>query len=96
MTISIQRREVMAFTDAVDVANSSKFYIDVALGINIMSHMYTDSLSHFDIMTKATVLSKQNLMIDLSWVKNVYNTDEIDNIFFIRSECNQNTIRQMP
>lgn len=50
--------------------------------------MYTDGLSLFDILTKATIPTKKSLMIDLFCVQNTYENDDIDSLFIIRTEHN--------
>ena len=49
--------------------------------------MLTDSLSLFDVVTKATLTTEKRLMIDIK-VKDTYHRNEIENIGFIRSEYN--------
>lgn len=50
--------------------------------------MLTDSLSLFDVVTKATVTTEKRLMIDIQVVKDSYHRNEIEHISFIRSEYN--------
>lgn len=50
--------------------------------------MRTNSLSLFDVLTKATVTTEKRLMIDLQTVKDSYRNNEINNVAFILSENN--------
>ena len=50
--------------------------------------MLTDSLSPFDVITKAKITSERRLMIDVKAVKDAYQRHELGAIRFIRSEFN--------
>jgi hypothetical protein len=48
----------------------------------------TDSLSLFDVSTKATATTEKRLMIDLAAAKESYKKKEIETIGFVRTEDN--------
>jgi len=50
--------------------------------------MLTDSLSLFDVITKATTTAEKRLMIDLEVVKCAYKEREVEKLGFIRAEHN--------
>lgn len=50
--------------------------------------MFTDRLSLFDMMTKATILSEKRMMIYLKYLKSAYELGDIYVKFFIRSKHN--------
>lgn len=48
--------------------------------------LFTDSLSLFDVITKATSTAEKRLTIDISVVKEAYRQNELFKLNFIRSE----------
>lgn len=50
--------------------------------------MLSNSLSRFDVLTKATVTDENRVIIDLRTVKDSYENMEIKNVAFILSEHN--------
>ena len=80
--------ETMAFADAFDVAFAIRHDLERMIGNKVPISMFTDSLSLFDVMTKATIKTEESLMIDLTVVQECYNNSKLDQIGFIRSENN--------
>lgn len=62
----------MSFNNPFYIEYSFRYDIERALAIKMLLHIFTDGLSHFDSMTRATVLPEKRLMIDLACVKNAY------------------------
>ena len=50
--------------------------------------MVTDSLSLFDIITRASITAEKRLMIDLETMKGAYKRREIEKMGFIRTAFN--------
>lgn len=48
--------------------------------------VFTDSLSIFEILTKATITSKKRLIIDVQCVRHAYQRKEVQHDLFIRSQ----------
>lgn len=85
---SVHGSEVMAFADGFDMAFAIRHDLQLMLSQSINILMFTDSLSLFDVLTKATVTTEKRLMIDLKTVKDSYKCQEIENICHVRSEFN--------
>lgn len=58
------------------------------LGISVPLHIYTDSKSLFDEITKCSHTAEKWLMIDIKAVRNAFKAHAITNIAFVRSENN--------
>ena len=86
VTRSVLGSEVMAFADEFDMKYTIKYDIQSILNKVILLRMLTDSLSLFDVLTKATVTTEKRLMIDLQNVKDSYHNNEIYHVAFILSE----------
>ena len=56
----------MAIADAFDMAFAMKTYICKMTSLDISIVMITDSLSLFDVITKAEIKSERRLMIDVT------------------------------
>jgi hypothetical protein len=80
--------ETMALADAFDMAYALKHNIETIIKQNVPIVILTDSLSLFDVITKATTTADKRLMIDLCVVKQAYERSEVDTIGFVRSEYN--------
>ena len=80
--------ETMAFADAFDMAYAMKNDIHNMTSLDIPIVMLTDSLSLFDVITKAKITSEKRLRINVKVVKDAYQRNELHNIGFIRSEYN--------
>jgi hypothetical protein len=78
----------MAHADAFDTAHALKHDIDMIIKQNVPIVILTDSLSLFDVITKATTTAEKRLMIDLCLVQQAYECSEVDTIGFVRSEYN--------
>jgi hypothetical protein len=85
---SVLGREKMALADAFDMKYALKHDIEMIMKQNIPIVILTDSLSLFDVITKATTTAEKRLMIDLCVVKQAYECSEVDTIGFVRSEYN--------
>lgn len=88
VTRSVLGSEVMAFADAFDMSFAITHDIQTMLGKVILLQLFTDSLSSFDVLTRAKTTTEKRLMIDLKSVKESYDKNEIADIAFIRSEFN--------
>lgn len=53
---------------------------------NILPLMLTDSLFLFDVLTKSSTTLKRRLMIDVQTVRDTYQSLEVINVVFLRSE----------
>ena len=69
---SVLGSETMAFADSVDMAFMIRHDIQKMMSIKIPILMFTDSLSLFDVITKASTTIEKRLMIDLEVVKKAY------------------------
>ena len=78
----------MALADGFDVAYSMRHDIERMTGKKIPLSVFTDSLSLFDVITKATLTAERRLMIDVAGVKEAYKTRDIHTIGFIRTQYN--------
>ena len=85
---SVFGSETMAFADAFDMAFAMKNDFCKMTSLDIPIVMLTDSLSLFDVITKAKITSERRLMIDVKVVKDAYQRYELGPIGFIRSEFN--------
>lgn len=65
VTRSVLGSKVMALADAFDMAYIIKYDRQNIMNKQITLTMYTDSLSLFDVLTKATMTTEKRLMIDL-------------------------------
>lgn len=87
---SVLESEVMAFTDAFDMAYVSKHDLQLITKCYILLKMLTDSFSLFDILTIPSSNTKK-AYIDLQIVHNAYNKSEVRDAAYIRSEYNNAT-----
>ena len=78
----------MAFADAFYMAYAMTNDLHNMTSLDIQTVMLTDSLSLFDVITKAKITSEKRLIIDVKIVKDAYQRNELHNIAFIRSEYN--------
>ena len=78
----------MAFADAFDMAVAIRNDLSKVLSQKLPIVMLTDSLSLFDVVTKATLTTEKTLLMDIKGFKDSYHFNEIENIGFIRSEYN--------
>lgn len=70
------------------MAYVTKYDLQMMIGLLIPLRMITDSLSLFDVLTKASTTTEKRLKIDLQTVQNSYDKSEIQDVAFIRSEYN--------
>ena len=85
---SVLGGEVYAFADAFDYAYTMRHDLQRLLGRNIALQMFTDSKSLFDVITKCSSTTEKRLMIDISTVRTAYESFEVSEVGFIRSENN--------
>ena len=78
----------MAFADAFDMSLVIKHDLQNITGKFVPLSMFTDSLSLFDVLTRAKTTTEKRLMIDLQTVKDSYDKKEIESVSFVRSEYN--------
>ena len=78
----------MALADGFDAGYSIRHDLARMIGRKIPISMFTDSLSLFDVVTKATITAERRLMIDIAGVKQAYKTREIHTLGFIRTNYN--------
>ena len=88
VTRSVLGSETMALADSFDMAFTIRHDLQNITRIQIPIIILTDSLSLFDVLTKATTTSEKRLMIDLTAAKEAYKKREIDTIGFVRTEYN--------
>jgi hypothetical protein len=78
----------MALADAFDTAYALKHDIEMIMKQRIPIVILTDSLSLFDVITKASTTAEKRLMIDLSVLKQAYDRREIETIGLVRTAHN--------
>lgn len=78
----------MALADAFDMAVLIKHDLQAVLKSSIPITMIIDSLSLFEVITKASSTTGKRSMIDLITVKDAYRRREIDTVGFVRTQCN--------
>jgi hypothetical protein len=78
----------LALADGFDVAYIFKHDIQRMAKRNVPITIFRESLSLFDVITKATVTTERRLMIDLEVVKDAYAKREIEMLGFIRTFSN--------
>ena len=72
--------EVYALTDCFDFCFTLSYDISKMLGKKIPIYLHTDSKSIFDMVMKLSNVSEKRLMIDISSLRQSYNSGEIENI----------------
>ena len=88
MSRSVLGSETMAFAHSFALAFIIGHEIQRMMNIKIPIMMFTDSLSLFDVITKASTTVEKSLMIDLEVVEKAYQQIEMEQIGFIGSEHN--------
>jgi hypothetical protein len=78
----------MAFSDGFDASYSLKPDLQTILKRSVDILMYTDSLSLFDVMSKSSTTAEKRLMIDLVVVREAYDSMEIEQFAFLRTNWN--------
>ena len=72
----------------MDVAISFQLALEPITGQRIPVHMYTDSKSLFDTITRRSQNSEKRLLIDLATVRDSYRRKEITDVTWVRSQFN--------
>lgn len=85
---SVLGSEIMAFADAFDMAFVLKHDIEAMIKKTLPIVMITDSLSLFDVITRASSTTEKRLMIDIESVRKAYKNKEIEKMVFVRSPFN--------
>ena len=78
----------MEFADAFDISYIIKRELQRLSARNVPLTMVTDSLSLFDIITRASITAEKRLMIDLETVNGTFKRREIEKMGFNRTEFN--------
>lgn len=78
----------MALADAFDVAYSLKHDMQRIMRKRVPITIFTDSLSLFDVTSKATTTLEKRLMIDIESVREAYVNRELEKLGFIRTQHN--------
>lgn len=78
----------MALADGFDMAYMIKHDLEKMTKTRIPLHILTDSLSLFDVITKASSTTEKRLMIDLKCTKDAYEKKEIEMLGFVRTQYN--------
>jgi hypothetical protein len=78
----------MALSDVFDAAYIMKHDLQAILKQKVPLTLHTDSLSLFDVLTKATLPTEKRLAIDVLAIKDAYKNREFDTIAFIRTHDN--------
>jgi hypothetical protein len=78
----------MALADVFDAACTRKHDLQAILKQKVPLTLHTDSLSLFDVLTKATLPTEKRLAIDVLAIKDAYKNRELDTIAFIRTHDN--------
>lgn len=78
--------KTIEFADLFDTALKTRHDIEKMMKKNINLLIFNDSLYILDITTKASAPVEQRLVINLEAVKNASQTQEIEQIGFIRSQ----------
>jgi hypothetical protein len=87
VTRSVLGSETMALADAFDTVYALKYDIEMIVIYKIPIVVLADSLSLFDVITKASTTAEKRLMIDLSVLKQAYDR-RVETIGFVRTEHN--------
>ena len=88
VTRSVLGSETMALADGFDAGYAIRHDLERMTRRKIPISMFTDSLSLFDVVTKATITTERRLMIDIAGVKQAYKAKEIHTLGFIRTNYN--------
>jgi hypothetical protein len=88
VTRSVLGSETMALADAFDMAHALKHDMEMIIKQKVPIVILTDSLSLFDVITRASITAEKRLMIDLCVVKQAYERSEVGTIGFVRTEHN--------
>jgi hypothetical protein len=88
VTRSVLGSETMALADAFDTAYALKHDIEMIMKQRIPIVISTDSLSLFDVITKASTTAEKRLMIDFSVLKQADDRREIEIIGFVTTAHN--------
>lgn len=85
---SVLGSETMALADGFDVAYMIKHDLEKMTRSKLPLYILTDSLSLFDVITKASSTTEKRLMIDLTCTRDSYERKEITMLGFVRTQNN--------
>ena len=85
---SVLTAEVYVFTDSFEMAFTIHQDLSEMMNRNIKLTMLTDSKSIFDVITKCSQTTENPLMIDISFVREASEENEISNVGFIKTDQN--------
>lgn len=80
--------EVYTLAEGFDRAYMLKCDLETILKVEIPLHIFTDSKSMFDVLTKPSSTTERRLMIDLRALQEAYKREEISHVGLIGSEHN--------
>ena len=80
--------EVCALTDCFYFCFTLSYDISKMLGKKILIYLLTDSKLIFDTVTKLSNVSEKRLMVDISSLRQSYNSGEIESIGHVLTEYN--------
>lgn len=88
VSCSVPASEVMDCSDAIDRANSIKQDLQIMTASFISLEMMIDGLSLFDLRRRASVRTEKRWPIDQKTVKDSYESMDLQEIGYVRSEHN--------
>lgn len=88
ITRSVLAAELFALVHWFDVSSTIRLAVNDLFDIIIPLHIYTDSSSLFDSLTKLVKTTEKRLLIDLRIIRQCYERREISELFWIPREQN--------
>ena len=88
VTRPVLSAEVIAFADMSDDAFALRSQLEQALRRGVPMHLLTNSKSVFDIISKGSRTSERRIMLEIHATRQSYQSQEISNIGFVRSNDN--------
>ena len=86
ITGSALAAEVYAFAAGFDYAINLAHDVSDILGRDIPVMIFTDSKCLFDTITKSSPVSEKRLLIDISALREAYNSEELTNVAHVESK----------
>lgn len=78
----------MEFADAIDFAQTVKYNMEILLGKPISLSKMTEMLTIFDVITKGSLTTEKQFMIDFMTIKYSYRKHKLSNVAFLCSLFN--------
>lgn len=88
ITRSVLAAELFAMVHGFDVSSTIRLAINDVFGRIVPLHVYTDSRSLFDCLSKVSRTAEKRLLIDLSMLRQSYERREITEAFWIPTKQN--------